>query len=489
MPSELGRCGFHTRMVPWSKGTRSVKTIAARRRRVVIGEDDPRLTPRAGLVLVSELDRVLGIASAIDRHVGLIKSRRQGLGAGGLVLSMAETMLSGGDFMVDLDFQRDDLAGRQLRAVPDIPSSPTFIALGKRFDETVFGGIETANVALVARWFEALDPERRDALAGTRPTLDLDPTDVEVYGRKKEQVAYNYAGQLVGRPHPVVWAEGGVVLAVDLGDGRTDPRPQAPRLIARAVAALPEGLRRPIVRADSGFFDAKVAHAALEHGADFAIVAKRSAATWRAARAVPDDAWRPAGAGMNAEVAFCDYRPAGWPPGVRCVVRRTRLDADEISSDGRSRRRRTIDPNQLALVLDGISDHAYAYTFIVTNLPWHPVAIEFWFRQRALVEERIKDTKLGMALRHLPSGYAAVNHTWMWAAFLATNISVWLQSLGQTDNKERFHGKRLRRELINLPARILHRGRHIILRFAPGTRHKAFTRAWNTLQALPTAPA
>jgi hypothetical protein len=302
-------------------------------------------------------------------------------------------------------------------------------------------------------------------------------------------MAYNYAGQQVGRPHPVIWAEAGVTLAADLGDGRTDPRPQAPGLIARAVAALPAGLRRPIVRADSGFFDAKVAHAALEHGADFAIVAKRSAATWRAARAVPDDAWRPAGAGMNAEVAFCDYRPAGWPPGVRCVVRRTRLDADEISSDGRSRRRRTIDPNQLALVLDGISDHAYAYTFIVTNLPWHPVAIEFWFRQRALVEERIKDTKLGMALRHLPSGYAAVNHTWMWAAFLATNISVWLQSLGQTDNKERFHGKRLRRELINLPARILHRGRHIILRFAPGTRHKAFTRAWNTLQALPTAPA
>lgn len=464
-----------------------MKTIAARRRGVVIGEDDPRLTGHSGLVLVAELDRVLGIGAAIDDAVGPIKKRRQGLGAGGLLLAAAEMMLAGGDFMCDLDVQRDDVAGRELRAVPGIPSSPTFIALTKRFDSEVFMAVEAANRVLVARWFAALTPERRTALCGVRPALDLDPTDVETYGRQKEQMAYNYAGQQVGRPHPVIWAEAGVTLAADLGDGRTDPRPQAPELIARAVAALPAGLGRPIVRADSGFFDVKVAQAALDTGCDFAIVAKRTPAAWQALRAVPETAWRPAGGRMDAEVAFCSYQPDGWPADTRCVVRRTRLDTDAISTDRRSRRRRTIDPHQLALALDGTADHVYAYTFIVTNLPWHPVATEFWFRQRALVEERIKDTKLGMALRHLPSGFEAVNKTWMWAAFLATNISVWLQSLGQTDVKERSHGKRLRRELINLTARVLHRGRRTILRFAPGTRHGPFSRAWNNLRALPAA--
>jgi hypothetical protein len=77
-----------------------------------------------------------------------------------------------------------------------------------------------------------------------RPTLDLDPTDVEVYGRQKEGVAYNHQGQLVGRPHPVVWAEAGVVVAAELGDGRTDPRPQAPGLIRRGVAGPPTAWRR-----------------------------------------------------------------------------------------------------------------------------------------------------------------------------------------------------------------------------------------------------
>lgn len=464
--------------------------VATRRGRVVVGDDDPTQTPHAGLVLVAELDRVLGIGSAIDSEVGAIKTRRQGLGAGGLVLAVAEMMLAGGDFMCDLDVQRGDVAGRELRAVPQVPSSPTFIALAKGFDEQVFAAIEAANGRLVGRWFAALAAERRQALAGARPTLDLDPTDVEVYGRRKQAVAYNYQGQLVGRPHPVVWAEAGVVMAAELGDGRADPRPQAPGLIRRATAALPAGLRRPIVRADSGFFDAKVAAAALDEGCDFAIVAKRSTATWAAARAVPDAAWRPA-VGMNgAEVAYCDYTPAGWPPGTRTVVRRVRVDADEISSDGRSRRRRTIDPNQLRLVLDGEAGHAYAYSFICTNLCWHPVAGEYWFRQRALVEERIKDTKLGMALRHLPSGYQAVNRTWMWAAFLATNISAWLQSLANTDTTSgRAHGKRLRRELINLAARVLHRGRRVVLRFAPGMRKGPLLRAWDTLRALPSYPA
>lgn len=464
-----------------------MRTLARRRRRVVIGDDDPKQTPHAGLVLVAELDRVLDIQSVIDSEVGPIKTRRRGLGAGGLVLSVAEMMLAGGDFMCDLDHQRDDGAGRELRAVPDIPSSPTFIGLAKGFDARVFTGIEAANRELVARWFAALDAERRQALAGARPTLDLDPTDVEVYGRKKQGFAYNHTGQLVGRPHTAVWAEAGLVLAADLGDGRSDPRPQAPGLIRRAVAALPDGLGAPILRADSGFFDGKVAWAAQAAGADFAIAAKRSPAVWRAARAVPEDLWRPASGMTGAEVAVCDYTPAGWPPGTRCVVRRVHLDAQEVSGDARSRRRRTIDPDQLALVLDGEAGHAYAYSFICTNLDWLAVPLEWWFRQRALIEERIRDAKLGAALRHLPSGYAAVNHTWMWAALFALNISGWIQTLARTDLTVdgRAHGKRLRRELICRVARILHRSRQVVLRFAPGTRKGPFQRAWTILRALP----
>lgn len=287
-----------------------------------------------------------------------------------------------------------------------------------------------------------------------------------------------------------MWAEAGLVLGADLGSGKSDPRPQAPSLIKRAISALPVGLARPIIRADSGFFDKDVAQAALKSGADFAIVARRNPATWRACREVPEDSWQPA-KDMEADVAECTYRPSGWPAGTRCVVRRVAVRPEDLSGDTRSRRRRTIDPAQLALLEHGELGVAYAYSFICTNLDWDVVEIESWFRMRALVEEKIKDAKLGAALRHLPSGFRAVNCTWMWSAFLALNISTWLQVLCGLDTGPdgRAHGKRLRRELIAVPARVLRHARGFVVRVAPEHRSGVFADAWATLHAMTSAAA
>jgi uncharacterized protein YbdZ (MbtH family) len=454
---------------------------------VVVGPDDPTLTPNGGLVLVAEVDRILGVVATIDSFVGRIKTRHQGLSAGELVLSMAECMLAGGDFMADLDHLRADEAGAHLRAVLQPPASTTFIALARRFDDVALGDLDEAVGALVAKAFAAYPKPRRAKIAAVRPTIDLDPTDIETYGPKKEGMAYNYLGRRVGRAHPAVWAEAGLVLAGELGSGTDDPRPQAPGLIARAVAALPPGLGRPRVRADSGFFDRSVAEAALANRADFAIAAKRNPAAWRSMRAVPAGKWRPARGMRGAEIACCDYVPGGWTAGTRTIVRRVRLEADEVRTDPRSRRRRTIDPEQLALVLGGEADHAYAYSFIVTNLDGDVVDIEAWFRKRSQIEERLKDSKCGLALRHLPSGHKTVNVVWMWSAFLALNLSAWTQALAGTDTDGRAHAKRARRELFGVPARVIRHARRIVLRLSPVNRRGPLLAAWAALQALPSA--
>ncbi len=70
------------------------------------------------------------------------------------------------------------------------------------------------------------------------------------------------------------------------------------------------------------------------------------------------------------------------------------------------------------------------------------------------MEERHKDSELGYALCHLPSGKKTVNRAWMWSAYLATNLSVFIQSLGQVDTSGRAHAKRARRELFCLAARV-----------------------------------
>ncbi|HEX2074399.1 MAG TPA: transposase, partial [Geodermatophilus sp.] len=96
-------------------------------------------------------------------------------------------------------------------------------------------------------------------------TIDLDTTDVEVYGRHKRGVAFNHQGQRVGRPHVASWAETATVLAAELLAGDQDPRPHAAELLGRALAALPAPARagRIRLRADAGYFAGELARAAL----------------------------------------------------------------------------------------------------------------------------------------------------------------------------------------------------------------------------------
>ena len=143
-----------------------------------------------------------------------------------------------------------------------------------------------------------------------------------------------------------------------------------------------------------------------------------------------------------------------------------KVKAASISTDHRARRR-TFDPAQLALALGGQVDHAYADSPIVTNLNGPAVAIEAWFRDRAWVEERIKDSKLGMALWHLPSSYATANEVWMWVAFLALTLSARLQALADHDHPHVRTANGCAANLIGVPARMVHHARRLIVRLAP----------------------
>ena len=114
-------------------------------------------------------------------------------------------------------------------------------------------------------------------------------------------------------------------------------------------------------------------------------------------------------------------------------------------------------------------------SFIATNLdvstPAKAVAVEAWHRMRTDIEDRIRDAKHGAALRHLPSANRTVNTIWMWAAFLAVNLSAWLQELAGLDHGDgrgRAHLGTLRHRLLNVPARLVRHAGQVTLRLPPG---------------------
>jgi hypothetical protein len=469
---------------------------------VRIGAPDPSLTPVAGMVAVTELVERLDVIGRLDAAIGPIKQRRRGHTGGQLLVGMAAAQLAGEDFLVGLDRQRADTAGQQLAPVPDLAAT-TAAGLARRLSAGHWHAVETGLGDVAAAALELLPAGRAAALC-EQVTIDLDTTDVEVYGRRKRGVAFNHQGQRVGRPHVACWADTATVLAADLLAGNEDPRRDAAALLNRALAALPAPARagRIRLRADAGYFAGQLARAALFADIEFAIGARRIAPLWRLLDGIAEADWTDARDMPAAQIAVADYCPNWWPAATRLLIRRVRLDVDggQVSADPRARRRRTLHPDQRALPLAGLAelDAVYGYSFIVTNLDVstseQAVAVEHWYRHRTSIENLFRDAKHGAALRHLPSGHAEVNRAWMWGALLGVTLTGWLHQLTATttpDGALAGHGVRdgqamiatLRHRLIRVPARLVHHAGALILRLPPG--YELLEEILTRIRALP----
>jgi DDE family transposase len=259
------------------------------------------------------------------------------------------------------------------------------------------------------------------------------------------------------------------------------------QLLRRAVAALPVpvGAGRVRLRADAGYFAGELARAALIAQVEFAIGARRIAPLWRLLDGLAETDWTDAIDMAGAQIAVADYTPDWWPAATRLLIRRVRLAPAQLSADPRARRRRTLHPNQRALPISELTDAdtIYGYSFIVTNrdvsTPERAATVEHWYRHRTAIENIFRDSKLGAALRHLPSGYPQVNTAWMWGALLAASIAGWLHQLtASTRPAARLfgHGIRggqamiatLRHRLIRVPARLVRHAGTLELRLPPG---------------------
>ena len=176
-------------------GTQAKKRGPIRCRQVKIGAPDPSLTPNGGMLAVRELCDRLGLIVALDEAIGPVKQRRRGFTGGQVLAGMAAAQLAGEDFLVGLDRLRADKAGQQVTLVAGLAASSAS-QVARRFTPEHWRGAERGLATATARMLDLLPAERAAELAGGGPvTIDIDATDVEVYGSKKQGVAYNYQGQ------------------------------------------------------------------------------------------------------------------------------------------------------------------------------------------------------------------------------------------------------------------------------------------------------
>jgi Transposase DDE domain group 1 len=184
-----------------------------------------------------------------------------------------------------------------------------------------------------------------------------------------------------------------------------------------------------------------------------------------------------------AEITHLLSRAAGWPAGLRWVVRRTRPSR---------RQARNLTAFEKAT--------GWRYSIIVTNIPatgipgvpgtHHPQFIDVLHREHAVVEDQVRTAK-SMGLRNLPSKTWLVNCGWVLAANIAADLAAWCRLLGlyDCDDLKDAEPGTLRYRLLSLPARLVRHARARVLKISRTWPWKdAFLACWVRLCALP-APA
>ena len=469
--------------------------------RIEVRAADRGLTGHAGLAVIGDLARTLDLVGVIDaelsceRRARPVKVRRRGCSAAELVVSLAECQLVGGAFFDHVEDQRADTAAAELRAVAAVPSASAALQNAKRFRRVHCQRVERAMATAGERLDAALE-----RAAGEPATIDLDATHVIVYGRRKEGAARCRTGEMSYAPHLAFWAQRGRALSAELVGGHQERLSgrECARIASRAIDLLPADHGPVSFRIDSAYYAIELLHRLRREHARFTVSVPRSSAMWTALGRIANNAWHNALDMDGAQVAETIYQPGGWRhEPLRLIVRRVPFSAAQIARLRGSRRLQTIHPEQLQLVLDGELDSVYGYSFILTDhYHQHTAWVEHHHRHRAQIEERLKDTKTGQALRHLPSGDINANRVWLTAAMLAVNLTAWCCDLSPAAAASgtatsprtplRRHAHTLRRILFNIPARIIHTGRRLILRLPLGHPHADTLQA--TLDAIWALP-
>ena len=182
-----------------------------------------------------------------------------------------------------------------------------------------------------------------------------------------------------------------------------------------------------------------------------------------------------------AEITRLLSRAAGWPAGLRWIVRRTkpsRRQAKNLTALERAT--------------------GWRYSIIVTNIPaaggvpgvpgsHHAQFTGVLHREHAVVEDRVRTAK-AMGLRNLPSKTWTVNCGWMLAANIAADLAAWCRLLGlyDCDDLKDAEPDTLRYRLWALPARLVRHARQRVLKLSRTWPWKdAFLTCWQRLCALP----
>ncbi len=351
--------------------------------------DDRRAVAQAGVALPATLAGRLGIEALVEQTVDL-GDRPGAANPGAKVMTLISAMALGADCIDDCDVPRSGRTGQVLGHPVVAPST-----VGTFLRSFTFGHVRQLDRVLA----ETL---KRAWAAGAGPgdgrlVIDVDSFVGEVHGRAKQGAAFGYPRVRGYHPILATRADTGEVLHIRCRTGSAHTSRGMLRFLDELIARVDRaGAGGPkLLRADSGFWNAKTFARLDRAGWEFSIGVRLQPAVRDAIEQIDDAAWQtlenypPTSIAQISETVLGDRR---------LVVRRVRT----LSQQGE--------------LLPSWEHFAFA-----TNRTDALFVVEAEHRQHAVVELAIRDLK-DQALAHFPSGQFMANAAWTVIAALAHNL-------------------------------------------------------------------
>jgi Transposase DDE domain group 1 len=429
-----------------------------RRRKITVSADGRGLVSQAGVLLLLEAARLTGLGRGLSAGLARWRAPRVVHDPGKIVTDLVVALALGGDCLADIAV---------LRAQPGLCGLVASDPVVSRLIGALAGDLPRA--LRVIRTARAAARERAWALAGERaPGADgaLIPVDIDativVAHSEKENAAATWKKTFGFHPLAAFADHGaagtGEALGIMLRPGNAGSNTASEHIEAArlALAQVPRRLRRRVlIRTDSGGgtheFLAWLASPGrrLHYSVGMAITEDMAEAILQ----LPDRVWEPAydtdgqarpGAWVAELTGLLDL--AGWPEGMRVIVRKER------PHPGAQLRFTDID--------------GHRFTCFATDATRGQLAdLELRHRRRARCEDRIRAAK-DTGLRNLPLHGFAQNQIWCELVAMACELTAWMQMLALDGTARRWEPKRLRLRLFSAAGRLVRGGHRLRLRIA-----------------------
>lgn len=457
--------------------------------------DEPNLVSSAGLAPVMRLAQSAGLKNLADQLVTVANTGGdKGANPGAKIMSVVAGMAAGADSIDDLDLLRH---GGMQSLFEQVYAPST---LGSHLREYTHGHVKQL-AAVAARFLTNLGDHT--SLLPTRPAdgtgrdmvlVDMDDTVIEVFSPNKHGagIGYNKTRGLNALVATISTLQSSpLVLSQQLRKGAAHSVRGANKLVSDGLATakrLTGPNARVLTRCDSAFYSAKVAKAVLAAGADYAVTVPLNTAVTTAIGTIPADAWT----GIKYPKAIFDEDTGQWISDAQVAeIKFTAFSSakktDRLTGRLVVRRIPELNATKLAAAQDQLFAtyryHAFFTTVDADTLD--TVAADKLHRQHAVIEQVFADLKAG-PLAHMPSGKFQANAAWLVIGAITHNLLRAAATLtgGQL---ARARTVTIRQKIINIPARVAHRARRLLLHLPTNWRWAApFHRLWNTTLSPPT---